>query len=86
MEKNNKLIGLCDCPECGFDDAEIKNDKGGNPYRFCPDCTAQYFSRGVPHKVKNLLAKVRAPAAPAPAAPAAPAPAPAKRGFELGAL
>lgn len=54
-----ELLGLCNCPECGFIDAEIRPDKGGNPYRFCPDCTAQYFSRGVPHKVKNLLAKIR---------------------------
>lgn len=54
-----ELIGLTDCPECGFDSAEVRPDKSGAPYRFCPDCTAQYFSRGVPHKVKNLLAKVR---------------------------
>ena len=57
------LIGLCDCPECAFPDAEIRPDKGGAPYRYCPDCYAQYFSRGAPHKVKNLLAKIRAMAA-----------------------
>lgn len=85
-----ELIGLCECPECGFVDAEVRPDKSGSPYRFCPDCTAQYFSRGVPHKVKHLLAKVRkitttegqsgTPAAPdvAMATPAAPDPAPAK--------
>lgn len=60
-----ELIGLCKCHECGFPDAEIRPDKGGNPYRFCPDCTAQYFSRGVPHKVKNLLAQIREPDKPA---------------------
>lgn len=54
-----ELIGLCTCPECGFVDAEVRPDKSGAPYRFCPDCTAQYFSRGVPHKVKNLLSKIR---------------------------
>jgi len=54
-----ELIGLCVCPECNFPDAEVRPDKSGAPYRFCPDCTAQYFSRGVPHKVKNLLSKIR---------------------------
>lgn len=80
-----ELIGLCECPECGFIDAEVRPDKSGAPYRFCPDCTAQYFSRGVPHKVKHLLVKVRKIAAEvkgapdvAPATPAAPDPAPAK--------
>lgn len=60
----SELIGLCDCPECGFPDAEVRNDKSGSPYRFCPDCTGQYFTRGAPDKVKNLLAKVRQAAAP----------------------
>lgn len=65
-----ELLGLCACPECGFQDAEIRPDKGGNAYRFCPDCTAQYFSRGVPHKVKNLLNKIRKAEPEKPAAPA----------------
>lgn len=82
-----ELIGMCDCPECGFADAEVRPDKSGAPYRFCPDCTSQYFTRGVPHKVKNLLAKVRkSEPLPAPAIPEKPAqeakpeipPAPAK--------
>lgn len=65
-----ELIGMCDCPECGFADAEVRPDKTGAPYRFCPDCTAQFFTRGVPHKVKNLLAKLRkSEPLPAPAMP-----------------
>lgn len=60
----SELIGLCDCPECDFPDAEVRNDKGGHPYRFCPDCTAQYFTRGNPVKVRNLLALLRREGAP----------------------
>lgn len=83
LGKGNKmargeLIGLCDCPECGFSDAEVRPDKSGSPYRFCPECTAQYFTRGAPLKVKNLLAKVRkAASVPAPVEVVAPSPAPA---------
>jgi hypothetical protein len=70
-----EILGLCKCPECGHPDAVIKNDKGGNPYRFCEECTAQYFTRGKPHKVRNLLKQIREPdkpAAPAAALPVAP--------------
>ena len=52
------LIGYQKCPECGLDGAEIRPDKSGAPYRFCPDCTAQYFTRGNPVKVKNLMARI----------------------------
>ena len=58
-----ELIGLMDCPECGFKEAEVRPDKSGSPYRFCPDCTAQYFSRGG-EKAKALMAKVRRTDAP----------------------
>ena len=53
------LIGLMICPECGLDGAEVRPDKSGAPYRFCPDCTAQYFTRGNPVKVKNLMSKIK---------------------------
>lgn len=59
-----KLIGLMKCPECDFQDAEIRPDKSGAPYRFCPDCTSQYFTRGVPHKVANLTKRMRPLVAP----------------------
>lgn len=75
-----ELIGHVECPECGFPDAEVRPDKSGAPYRFCPDCTAQYFSRNVPHKVKNLLAKVRKIATEAVALPVSiPVPLPVKK-------
>lgn len=65
-----ELIGLMDCPECGFTDAEVRPDKSGSPYRFCPDCTAQYFSRGG-EKAKALLSKVRRTVKPPLVEPAA---------------
>lgn len=52
-----ELIGHMLCPECGFTDAEVRPDKSGAPYRFCPECTAQYFTRGGV-KASNLLKKI----------------------------
>lgn len=87
-----ELIGHMECPECGFHDAEVRPDKSGSPYRFCPDCTAQYFTRGGV-KAKNLLEKVRKitsdsqpPAPEAPAAAPAPAPKRSRVAFDLGAI
>lgn len=65
-----ELIGLTDCPECHFPDAEVRNDKSGSPYRFCPDCESQYFTRGESKRAKNLMSKIRKSEAP-PGAPAA---------------
>lgn len=81
----SELIGLCNCPECGFKDAEVRNDKSGAPYRFCPDCTSQYFTRGEPHKAKNLLAKLHQAKA-APAEAIAPAPAPVAKALTIPAI
>lgn len=95
-----KLVGHQQCPEHPAKpvQAEIKLDKAGNPYRWCPFCNAQYFTRGDDLRVHNLYALMVAlppEAAPVPAvepkpAPAAPAtePAPVKKrtGFALGAL
>jgi hypothetical protein len=75
MPEPKSLLGLMKCPECGFNDAEVKADKSGQPYRFCPECTAQYFTRGGV-KAKNMLAAMRPlqpvtvtiPASPQPAA------------------
>ena len=58
-----EAVGHMACPECGFPDAEIKEDKNGNLYRYCPDCSAQYMTHGRPHKVKNLMARMRPVAA-----------------------
>lgn len=85
-----KVLGHCTCPECDFPDAEIKEDKNGHPYRYCPDCNVQTFSRGEPKRAKNMLAKMRplpGNSNPAPAATENPAPAVAKKpGFALDQL
>lgn len=63
-----EVVGHMTCPECDFPDAEVKADKNGNLYRYCPECSAQYMTHGRPHKVENLKARMRgaAPAAPEP--------------------
>lgn len=40
-----EIIGLMVCPECGLEGAEVKRQKNGLLYRYCPDCDAQYFPR-----------------------------------------
>jgi hypothetical protein len=40
-----EILGLIKCPECGLDGAQVKRQKNGLAYRFCPDCAAQYFPR-----------------------------------------
>jgi len=40
-----ELLGHAKCPECGFDLAEVKAQKNGMLYRWCPDCEAQFFPR-----------------------------------------
>lgn len=73
-----KLVGHALCPECDLDGAEVKEDKNGHLYRWCPDCNAQYFTRGDDRRMRNLRAKMRPlpPAAAVPAAPPAPSPKP----------
>lgn len=59
-----KVVGQCTCPECGFTDAEVRRDRNAHLYRYCPDCTAQYFTYGDAVKSANLLRQVVAPAGP----------------------
>lgn len=40
-----EVLGTVACPECEHDGAEVKQQKNGLPYRYCPDCDAQYFPR-----------------------------------------
>ena len=65
-------IGTLPCPECGAT-AEVKEDKNGHAYRFCPECTAQYFTRGGDREAA-LRAKLKPAAVPAQAPAATPAP------------
>jgi hypothetical protein len=53
------IIGHIACPECEFADAEVGVDKNGNPYRYCPECNAQYFTRGDARRAANLKSKMR---------------------------
>lgn len=87
-----RAMGRAACPECGFPAAHVRQNEGKHPYRYCPECGANYATRNA-RQAADLLAKTRPegaassspapePAAPpAPAtvapAPAAPAPAPA---------
>ena len=64
--KPKTLIGHQTCPECDHPDAEIKTDRSSNPYRYCPMCNAQYFTRGDAVRVKNMIAKMRPVAAASP--------------------
>lgn len=42
------MLGRCACPECGFHAAHVKiniDKEGKHPFRYCPECGAQYFAR-----------------------------------------
>lgn len=40
-----EIVGVMICPECGMTGAEVKRQKNGLLYRYCPECNAQYFPR-----------------------------------------
>lgn len=61
-----EVLGTMVCPECGHQGAQVKAQKNGKPYRYCPQCDAQYFARS-DAAAAALLAKI-GKAAPAPAA------------------
>lgn len=39
------IIGHIDCPTCGHADMQVKEDKNGHAFGFCPDCASQLFTR-----------------------------------------
>ncbi|MES2367207.1 MAG: hypothetical protein V4563_15120 [Pseudomonadota bacterium] len=51
------ILGHVDCPLCDKI-AQVKEDKNGNAYLFCPDCTAQVLTHGG-EKDKLLRARMR---------------------------
>jgi transposase-like protein len=58
----SKMIGRAPCPECGFEHAHVKintDKEGAKPYRYCPDCAAQYFPKNQT-QADALTAKMRA--------------------------
>ncbi|MFZ6748049.1 hypothetical protein [Undibacterium sp. Ren11W] len=67
----SEMLGRSACPECGFSSAhiKIKTDKeGAHPYRHCPDCGSQYFTK---NKTQGdlLRSKINSGSAPVVAAP-----------------
>lgn len=50
-------IGHIECHVCGFD-AEVKRDKNGRAYVFCPECNIQSFTR-TDYQSEKLLEKMR---------------------------
>lgn len=72
------LLGRAPCPECGFDAAHVKQNPDKHPYRYCPECGANYATRNS-RQARDLIAKVRpeAHAKPLPEPTPAPSPAPA---------
>lgn len=51
------MIGRATCPECGFKSAHVKQGEKCL-YRYCPDCTAQYYARTNKQR-ENLMAQSR---------------------------
>jgi hypothetical protein len=51
-------IGHIACPTCDHADAEVKEDKNGHAFIFCPDCNQQLFTRG-DHRDAKLRKKMR---------------------------
>lgn len=60
------IEGHIACPICDHPDAEVKRDKNGALYVFCPDCNAQVFTRGCQRKQAALLRKMRPSEQPSP--------------------
>ena len=79
-------IGHMECPTCKHPDAEVKEDKNGHAFLFCPDCATQVFTRN-PHRDRHMRKNMRPVTVtePAPATvtkpepPPAPPPAPEKK-------
>lgn len=67
MSKEKKpLLGLFDCPTCDFPEMEVRPDKNGHAFGYCPDC-AQQLRTGNDYRSKKLSAKLRQAPAAAPA-------------------
>lgn len=56
MQKN--VIGHVECPVCDHADAQVKEDKNGHAFIFCPDCAAQTFTRNE-FRDRRLRARMR---------------------------
>lgn len=52
------LIGHVACGVCNHSAAEVREDKGGRVYSFCPECYGQVFTRD-DHRDRLLRARMR---------------------------
>lgn len=43
-----------DCPMCGASGAEVRDDKNGQMYSFCPANSCQSFTRGLKPRVEHF--------------------------------
>lgn len=53
-----EAIGHMECPTCKHVDAEVKEDKNGHAFLFCPDCATQVFTRN-PHRDRHMRKNMR---------------------------
>ncbi len=92
MPKRELIGHLPECPLCGPGfEMEVRLDKNGHPYAWCPDCTVQILTHGG-HRAEKMRARMKPveasepePEPPAPAAPAQPVPEPEPEPEEPGA-
>jgi hypothetical protein len=56
MQKD--IIGHINCPVCTFEEMQVKKDKNGNAFAFCPDCATQVFTRNA-HRDHHLRKNMR---------------------------
>jgi ssDNA-binding Zn-finger/Zn-ribbon topoisomerase 1 len=68
----SKMLGRAACPECGFAHAHVKiSDKeNAKAYRYCPECSSQYYARSQAQH-DSLVSKMCHPPAVTPEAPTA---------------
>lgn len=69
-------VGLIACPFCDFADAEVREDKNGKAYSYCPECDMQSFTRTAAQDAR-MRERMRPIAAPTPTPAPEPTPAPA---------
>ena len=53
------LLGHIDCPMHDGFEMDVKEDKNGNPYAFCPDCCTQILTHGREPKASLMLRRMR---------------------------
>ena len=59
------ILGLIDCPVCGWHHARVSESKSSKAIVYCDSCDLQAFSRG-PKSDKAIRAKMRTDGLPVP--------------------